>query len=69
MVIFGSDSGGNGKILTVVMMCEAGYQSNRVHPKPHKGIEIAEIPQKKSNLQPLQNPYDITKLSKSLHVH
>ena len=46
MVKFGSgdsDSGGNGKILIVIMMCEAGYQFNRVHSKPHKGIEIVEI--------------------------
>ena len=44
----GSDSGGNGKILIVVMMCEAGYQSNRVHSKPPKGIDIVEIPQKRA---------------------
>ena len=45
----GSDTGGNGKILIVVMMCEAGYQSNRVHSKPPKGIDIVEIPQKEQS--------------------
>ena len=54
----GSDSGGNGKILIVVMMCEAGYQSkagyqsNRVHSKLHRGIEIVEIPQKRAIWDP-----------------
>ena len=51
MVKFGSgdgDSGGNGKILIVTMMCEAGYQFNRVHSKPHKGIEVVEISQKRA---------------------
>ena len=56
----GSDSGGNGKILIMVMVCEVGCQFNRVHSKPNKGIEIVEIPQKKSNLGPLKNPYAVS---------